>query len=167
MIRLSRAHRDLLRVEAERAYPQECCGILVGREEDGVHLVEDVVPSINLSDTPQKTFEVDMALRLRLHKELRDTGLGVIGHYHSHPEGQAEPSARDRERAWEEDMVWLIVAVKSGEAVDVGAHLFKDAADGFSPMVVKPSFWLRAIFRLIAGRVRAYLVALRSLRLVA
>ncbi len=137
MIRLEEAHRNLLRREAEQAYPQECCGILVGREEDSAYLVEDVVPSANLSDTPHKTFEVDMALRLRLQKELRGTGARVIGHYHSHPEGRAEPSARDRERAWEEGMIWLIVAVKAGLAVDIRAHLFNNSADGFSPLVAE------------------------------
>lgn len=137
MIRLADAHRDLLRLEAEQAYPRECCGILVGRDEEGVYLVDKVVPSANLSDTPDKTFEVDMALRLRLQKELRGSDARVIGHYHSHPEGRAEPSARDAERAWEEGMIWLILAVKTGLAVDIRAHLFKDAARGFSPLGVE------------------------------
>lgn len=137
MIRLADAHRDLLRLEAEQAYPRECCGILVGRDEDGTFRVEKVVPSANLSDTPHKTFEVDMALRLRLQKELRGSDARVIGHYHSHPEGRAEPSPRDAERAWEEGMIWLILAVKTGLAVDIRAHLFKDSAQGFSRLAVE------------------------------
>jgi proteasome lid subunit RPN8/RPN11 len=34
----------------------------------------------------------------------------VIGHWHSHPNGRAEPSARDAARALDNGQIWLILA---------------------------------------------------------
>lgn len=137
MIRLNRALLDALAREAATAYPNECCGLLVGRKDGMDWLTEEVVPSANLSDDPATSFEVDTALRLRLQKELRGSARRVIGHYHSHPDGAAEPSARDRARAWEADMVWLIVAVEAGVPGAIEAYLFEGDETGFSRLAIE------------------------------
>lgn len=136
MIRLSRAQMDVLAQEAEAAYPNECCGILVGRKDGGDWLTEDIVPSANLSKDPATGFEVDTALRLRLQKKLRGTANSVIGHYHSHPDVPAVPSERDRERAFEVGMVWVIAAVDGGAIGDVHAYLFEGDEAGYSALAL-------------------------------
>lgn len=136
MIRLSRAQLDVLAHEAETAYPKECCGLLVGRKDDGDWLTEDIVPSANLSPDPATSFEVDTALLLQLHKTLRGTPNSVIGHYHSHPNAPAAPSGRDHERAFEAGMVWIIAAVESGVTGDVQAYLFEGDEAGFSALAL-------------------------------
>jgi proteasome lid subunit RPN8/RPN11 len=45
------------------------------------------------------------------HRNVRAQGRHVIGHYHSHPNGRAEPSRpRDAARAVENGQIWLIIA---------------------------------------------------------
>ena len=57
-----------------------------------------------------RSFEIDPAVLLRTHREARGAGQQVIGHYHSHPNGRAEPSKRDAARAVENGQLWLIIA---------------------------------------------------------
>lgn len=108
---------------AEAAYPQECCGLLSGDGADSVIRIDEVHISENIAAEPDRRFEVDPALRLRLQRTLRDGGRRVVGIYHSHPNGPAQPSTWDLEAAWEPDLVWLIVGVRHGQAVQCTSHV--------------------------------------------
>ncbi|HEY8351717.1 MAG TPA: M67 family metallopeptidase, partial [Sphingomonadales bacterium] len=84
---------DRLRAEiiahARETFPEECCGLLVGRRAaDGALVAENTVRAANVAaERRQDRFELDPAVHLRVQRELRGSGLGVIGHYHSHPGG--------------------------------------------------------------------------------
>ena len=58
----------------------------------------------------------------------------MIGCYHSHPNGRAEPSAFDLEGAAETGFVWLIAVLTSGGVCGLGAYVFD--GEGFSPLNV-------------------------------
>ncbi len=114
----------------EGAYPDEACGLIVGKTlASGSAVASRVVISANLaSGDARERFEIDPALRLRLGRELRESGESVIGHYHSHPDHPAAPSPRDLDGAYEPDLVWLIVSVEAGKARACGAfRLERDA----------------------------------------
>lgn len=92
-------------------------------------------PSANLAADPRTAFEVDPALRLRLHRTLRGAGEDVVGVFHSHPDSPAEPSPRDLERAWEPDLAWLVVSVAGGRAAaPAAAHRVVGRGERFAPM---------------------------------
>lgn len=108
--------------EARAAYPDECCGLLVGRRDATALRVARVEPSPNVAPPPRHDrFEIDTGLLLRLQRECRARGEAVIGLYHSHPDGAARPSAEDRARAWQPEQVWFILAVTQAGAVETGA----------------------------------------------
>lgn len=44
----------------------------------------------------------------------RETGLTILGFYHSHPAGEARPSALDRHAAWDLHVTLLIAPERSG-----------------------------------------------------
>ncbi|MBF0561671.1 MAG: M67 family metallopeptidase [Alphaproteobacteria bacterium] len=122
MITLSITHEDmgLVLAAAEAAYPAECCGLLVGEFDPiaGLAHVTRVVPSRNLlAGEASDRFEIDPAVRFRV---MREPGF-LIGHYHSHPDGPAQPSARDRAMVYEPELVWLIIAVAKGRALQASA----------------------------------------------
>ena len=124
MLVLHPDHLKAIADDAEAAYPREACGLLVGRQLAGDHrLVGRVERAQNVAADPKKTFEIDPGLRLGLERELRGRPLAIIGHYHSHPDGPARPSARDLEMALEPDLAWLIVAVGHGQASHMRAYL--------------------------------------------
>ncbi len=135
-LRLSPAQLQAIEREAEAAYPEEACGLLVGRAEPGgAWQVNAVEASANVAEPPRtRRFEVDPRLRLRLERELRESPDSIMGVYHSHPNGRAEPSETDTSMIFEPAMIWLITAVADGRA---GATMaYKPTEDGaaFQPL---------------------------------
>lgn len=129
MILVPHAVAGEIAAAAESAYPEECCGLLVGRGGDDVGGCGDCVRVIRAVASRNVTaerrgdrFEVDPAVRFALMRELGDGPDRIVGHYHSHPDHPADPSARDAEMAFEPDLVWVIVAVAGGRVVDMRAH---------------------------------------------
>jgi len=109
----------LLRMAA--AVPdREICGLLFGSERR----IDRVEPADNVASGPQDTFEIDPKALFAALRAERAGGARMIGHYHSHPNGSAVPSARDAEAA-EPGKFWLILG---GGA----ARLWLAASDGFT-----------------------------------
>jgi len=71
-------------------------------------------PTRNLSNDNDR-FEIDPAEQFRLMRDARERGAEIIGCYHSHPNGRAEPSTRDREGAGEEEFLWLIASLSDAD----------------------------------------------------
>lgn len=122
-VEVTRAVLAALRAEARAAHPFECCGLLMGEGET----VTRAVPCANVAADPVRHFEIDPATLIAAHRAERGGGARVVGYYHSHPSGPAEPSATDRASAAYDGRVWAIVA---GETV----ALWRDAAAGFEPL---------------------------------
>lgn len=135
-VRLTEAQLCAIREAAEAAYPEEACGLLVGRREPGgVWCVAAVEASANVAEPPRTSrFEVDPRLRLRLMRTLRDGPDEVIGVYHSHPDGAAEPSDTDRAMIFEPAMIWLITAVDAGRAGATTAWRPSEDGAAFLPL---------------------------------
>ena len=133
-VRLSAEADRVIRDAAARAYPEECCGLLVGRGQvDGTLIIERAVTSRNLSAGSRRdSFEVDPKVRFDLMRDLEArpaAGRRIVGHYHSHPDHPAVPSERDREQAHEPEFIWLIAAVAAGRVTALTAH--RVTPDGF------------------------------------
>ena len=133
MLLIARQQLKQIADAAEAAYPVECCGLLIGTGRRDLRVTR-VVASPNLAAGRNDRFEVDPALRLRLMRELGDGPERLIGHYHSHPDHPAEPSAIDLAMAFEPELVWLIVAVEAGQAIQMAAHRPDPAGRRFRPV---------------------------------
>jgi len=100
--------RDQIGREAKAAHPRECCGLIEGIYKEEASAIA-CHPIRNLAQTNDR-FELDPAQHIQLLKALRGTGRAIIGCYHSHPNGRAEPSATDLASAVDENFLWLIAA---------------------------------------------------------
>jgi proteasome lid subunit RPN8/RPN11 len=107
-IGISRAAFDQIVAHAADNPAEEVCGLLLGRPG----MIETARPAANVAPDRARTFELDPAVLLQAHRSARVGGPVVLGHYHSHPTGRAEPSAADAAAA-EPGLLWLILG--SGE----------------------------------------------------
>lgn len=112
---------------ARTAFPAECCGLIEGRIEGQTARVLQLHPTRNLGEGPDR-FEIDPAAQIRLLKALRGTDRAVIGCFHSHPNGRAEPSATDLAGASEEGFVWLIQPLTAEVADPAAGFEYADGA---------------------------------------
>lgn len=86
----------------------EICGLLLGEEGH----VTQVRACRNVHPTPATHFELDPAALFAALRSARAGGPAVIGHYHSHPSGRADPSPTDAAAAAPDGSIWIIVAGK-------------------------------------------------------
>src|SRR5207247_11290694 len=81
--------------DAARVYPLECCGLLLGREEEAgqARLVVRARPTPNEHGEQRRThFLIGPTAFLRAEREADAVGLSVLGRYHSHPAVAARPA---------------------------------------------------------------------------
>jgi proteasome lid subunit RPN8/RPN11 len=116
-----RAH---LMKEARNTFPRECCGLVEGTG--------------NLAVEPDR-FEIDPAAQFALLRRFRGAERGIIGCYHSHPNGRAAPSARDCVAAVEEDFLWLIAAFDEKACETATVTAFVSTGHAFSPVRIESS----------------------------
>lgn len=109
--------------EAAQASPHECCGLLLG--QGGT--VNAAQPAANVHPDPASHFEIDPAALIAAHRAARVGGPEVLGYYHSHPNGRAEPSATDQVQASGDGRIWAIIA-------QGGVTLWRDAPHGFEAL---------------------------------
>lgn len=132
---LPRSEREKVAAEAEKAYPGECCGLLVGAIDDGGYRVARAEPCRNLRQGERDDrFELDPRDFLRVDKAAREEGLEVIGVYHSHPDHAPRPSRFDAAAAFP-GFAYLIVAARSGKAAGMRSWLL-DPDGGFEEQLV-------------------------------
>ena len=123
-----------IREHALAAYPEECCGLLLGEAAARRERVAAVVPVTNRFAEPRRGFELAPdAVACALAQERRG-GPEVVGVYHSHPDAAAAPSGRDEREAWP-GWSYLIVPVTDGGCGEPRAFR-RDAAG--SPLVEEP-----------------------------
>lgn len=92
--------REAMVAHARRADPEECCGVLLGNETARGVRVTSVEPAANVDASDRRRrYTIDPRALLDAHRSARESGLEVVGYYHSHPRDPAVPSARDLDRA--------------------------------------------------------------------
>jgi proteasome lid subunit RPN8/RPN11 len=133
-------HRQIER-EGEAAYPNECCGILVGRDvtENGAtrRIVERLEPGKNAfeADEQYHRFSIDPLAQLKAERLAEAEGKVVLGFYHSHPDHPARPSEYDRAHAWP-FYSYVIVAIAKGKATDMTSWVLNDQTEQFDQQEV-------------------------------
>lgn len=113
----------VMRAAAGAAHPREACGLLLGQ---GSRICE-ARETGNIHPAPATHFEIDPQALIDAHRAARAGGLEVAGYFHSHPQGEAAPSATDRACAAKDGRVWAIV---SGSDVT----FWRDGEQGFAAL---------------------------------
>lgn len=124
---------------AAEAFPEECCGFLLGRSTGaGGSAVEAVLPARNEAPGDHAArYLISPEAVLLARRRARELGLEVVGYYHSHPDGTAEPSEHDLEHAWPATS-YLIVPASGGAPGEPRSWRLREDRQGFLEERVAP-----------------------------
>lgn len=126
ILKLASAFAAKIQAHGMETYPHECCGAILGRDENGSREVLALLPLANRrDDSPRNRFEITPEDVQLAEKTARDQNLELIGWYHSHPDAPARPSEFDREHAWPW-YSYIIVSVQSGMPKDMNSWRLQD-----------------------------------------
>lgn len=138
---LSAADRETIERHLEAGYPDEACGVMIGRELPAATTTRTEVVRLVLADNAREDsrhnrYVIPPEAVLAAEKAARAEGLGVIGYFHSHPDHPARPSEFDREHAWP-GLSYLIVSIRGGKAEDVRSWRLSDDRESFHEETVE------------------------------
>lgn len=121
-MKISQALIDEMVAHAREDLPNECCGMIGGRDGEAT----SVVRVENAAASPLR-YEMEPQGQYDALKRIEDAGEELIGIYHSHTRSAAYPSQTDvnEARMWPEQ-AYVIVSLEDAEAPDVKAY---DLAD--------------------------------------
>lgn len=131
-ITIDQKHFDLIKAYAVAAYPNECCGFLLGRQQNGNKEVVRTLPADNDREESEQyhRFLITPELFLQCEKFAKERNMDIVGFYHSHPNAEAKPSDYDVEHGWPW-YSYVIVSVKKGKAEGVTAWVLEDDRSKF------------------------------------
>lgn len=128
MLAISRDILNEIVQKCKAAAPHEACGLLFGADGD----VSGWSKTANVAADPYRNFEIDPAALIAALRAERAGGPQLAGYWHSHPSGDAAPSATDAAMAAADNKLWLIVA---GDAVTAWCAVENGARYGrFEPV---------------------------------
>jgi proteasome lid subunit RPN8/RPN11 len=121
-MRISQSLVDEMVAHAREDLPNECCGMVGGRDGEATA----VVRVANSAASPLR-YEMDPQEQYNALKSIEDDGGELLAIYHSHTKSAAYPSQTDVNQAvaWP-DQVYVIVSLADPDAADVKAYLLKD-----------------------------------------
>jgi proteasome lid subunit RPN8/RPN11 len=118
MLKVERKDYEALRRHGEETYPNECCGVLLGRtDDDGTRIVTSTARCGNTrTDSAHNRYNIDPRELIRIQREGRERGEDIVGFYHSHPDHPAQWSATDLAEAHWLQSSYVITSVEKGTA---------------------------------------------------
>jgi proteasome lid subunit RPN8/RPN11 len=126
-----------IKVHAMEAYPEECCGILLGTEGEAGKEVYDVMRIGNAKEENRtRRFLITPEEYRKAEEAARAEGLGVMGFYHSHPDHPARPSQFDLDHAWPW-CSYVIAAVEQKIPAAVKSWVLKEDRSGFDEEIIE------------------------------
>ncbi|HMF74472.1 MAG TPA: M67 family metallopeptidase [Bryobacteraceae bacterium] len=115
MIEIAAKPWQIMVVHAERTYPSECCGAMLGHVQGETKFVTEAVPLENAFAGAQgDRYEVRPEDLLEADKAARAQGLDLIGIFHSHPDCEAYFSETDLKNScpW---YSFVVLSIQSGK----------------------------------------------------
>ena len=126
--------RDLehIKKHGEEDYPHECCGFLFGKNpgKNKTVMKLQAVQNSRESDDRHNRYLISPQEFLKAEKMARESGLEIMGFYHSHPDSEARPSQYDLDYSWPV-YSYIIVSVKNQESKEVTSWQIKDDRSAF------------------------------------
>jgi proteasome lid subunit RPN8/RPN11 len=116
LIQITEEEIEKIREHGRDTYPDECCGVIIGKYKDERPVITETRRMTNTNaGNPTRRYNIDPLELMKLEDELDNTGLTMLGIYHSHPDHPAKPSKFDLDHAWP-NLSYIVLSVERGEA---------------------------------------------------
>lgn len=112
---------------AQSKTEQEVCGLISLDANQQMKLY----PVTNISDQPDRLFEMDPAETIKAMKAIREQGAELFAIFHSHPHSPAYPSKTDIEKAGYPEALYLIVSLNTKGVLELKGY--KIQGDSVAP----------------------------------
>ena len=109
-IKLKKADFEQIVAHARKELPNEACGLIAGRIDGEVKVVEKVYFLTNV-DRSNEHFSLDPKEQLAAVKDMRANGFVPLGNWHSHPESPSRPSDEDKRLAYDSKASYMILSL--------------------------------------------------------
>ena len=137
MLRIEYADYEALRAHGEETYPNECCGVLLGKNVVGegnsaaaTNHVQQIVRAGNTrTDSAHNRYNIAPHELVRVQRQARGLGLDIVGFYHSHPDHPAQWSPTDFAEAHWLGCSYIITSVEQGKAALTNSFLLSGTGE--------------------------------------
>ena len=130
MLTIPQALYDELRAHGEETYPNECCGIMLGKStDDALHVHQLIRAGNTRTDSAHNRYHIAPQELIKAQREARKAGLDIVGFYHSHPDHPAQWSPTDFAEAHWFGCAYVITAIEKGQAKITNSFLLTGATE--------------------------------------
>ena len=142
MLTILRSLYETLISHAKTEAPNECCGLLGGRNGAITHIYRirnledsDRIQELKIPRDRTMRYFMDERQMMDAMGNMRDNDLELLIIYHSHPQTEAYPSATDIRLAYYPDSQYLIISLRNSHSPE--ANLFRIVDGKVSPSELK------------------------------
>ena len=121
-IRIRQAEYQIILNAAQKALPEEACGLIAGLFDEGVYQIEKVYMLEN-TDHSATHFSMDPQEQFSAVKDMRTLGLRSLGNWHSHPATPSRPSEEDKRLAFDKEAIYMILSLAQEEPILNAFHI--------------------------------------------
>jgi proteasome lid subunit RPN8/RPN11 len=125
---------DSMLSHATSTYPEECCGLMLGRFQDGMSVKKPTsLRKMSNAFEPSERYHrytIDPKEFLVAEIEAEKNGDDVLGIYHSHPNAPAKPSRFDQDHAWP-TLSYVVIEVRARKPANVASWRLKEDRSEF------------------------------------
>ena len=142
MLTILRPLYETMISHAKAEAPNECCGLLGGRNGEVTHIYRirnledsDRIQELKIPRDRTMRYFMDERQMMDAMGNMRDNDLELLIIYHSHPQTEAYPSATDIRLAYYPDSQYLIISLRNSHSPE--ANLFRIVDGKVSPSELK------------------------------
>ena len=99
----------------------EVCGLISNNTQNKYQ----VYPVKNIAENSHNVFEMDPQQQINAFKLIREKQQTLFAIYHSHPDSDAIPSAKDLKDATYKDALNIIISLNTKGVLDMRAYFYK------------------------------------------
>lgn len=137
MLRIEYPDYEALRAHGEETYPNECCGVLLGKniapEGDSaaaINHVQKIMRAGNTrTDSAHNRYNIAPQELVKIQRQARGLGLDIVGFYHSHPDHPAQWSKTDFAEAHWLGCSYIITSIEQGKAATTNSFLLSGTTE--------------------------------------